>query len=79
VLSEVLTANLPDSFFHGPTPFDSGDGYTVQVLSSVQVGQQQQQQKQQQQQQQQQQLTAAAAAAAAAVQCTLHRGTCRRA
>ncbi len=37
VLSQVLSANLPDSFFHGPTPFESGDGYTVQVLSSVQV------------------------------------------
>ena len=33
----MLTESLPDSFFPGPMPFGTKDGYTVYVYASVQV------------------------------------------
>lgn len=39
IVFDVLTNSLPDSFFPSSTPFSgSKDGYTIQLLSSVQVG-----------------------------------------
>jgi hypothetical protein len=37
VVQDVLSNSLPDSFFPGPMPFSNRDGYTLQVLASVQV------------------------------------------
>jgi hypothetical protein len=37
VVQDVLSNSLPDSFFPGPMPFSNKDGYTMQVLASVQV------------------------------------------
>jgi hypothetical protein len=37
VVYDVLTNSLPDSVFPGSTPFSAKAGYTVQLLSSVQV------------------------------------------
>ncbi|WIA30633.1 hypothetical protein OEZ86_000711 [Tetradesmus obliquus] len=36
VVQDVLSNSLPDSFFPGPMPFSNKDGYTMQVLASVQ-------------------------------------------
>jgi hypothetical protein len=37
VVQDVLSNSLPYSFFPGPMPFSNRDGYTMQVLASVQV------------------------------------------
>jgi hypothetical protein len=38
IVHDVLTNSLPDSVFPSPTPFSGKkDGYTMQLLSSVQV------------------------------------------
>lgn len=37
VVQDVLSSSMPDSFFPGPMPFSNKDGYTLQVLASVQV------------------------------------------
>lgn len=37
VVQDVLSNSMPDSFFPWPMPFSNKDGYTLQVLASVQV------------------------------------------
>lgn len=37
IIQDVLSNSLPDSFFPGAMPFSNKDGYTIQVLASVQV------------------------------------------
>ena len=37
-LHEMLSHQLPDSFFPSSMPFVTQDGYTIQVMCSIQVG-----------------------------------------
>eukprot|EP00878_Enallax_costatus_P029555 GHUV01032063.1.p1 GENE.GHUV01032063.1~~GHUV01032063.1.p1 ORF type:complete len:232 (-),score=35.40 GHUV01032063.1:710-1405(-) len=37
VVHDVLSNSMTDSFFPGPMPFSNKDGYTLQILASVQV------------------------------------------